>query len=67
MLLDIEMQRRQDLEKMHEERVELMEVLNTIKREQEQGRPRCQHCANRNAAASPSAGAGGSGGKVTTL
>ena len=66
LLLDIEVQRRQDLEKMQEERVELMEILNSLKREQDQARPRCHHCANRNAAASPSAGAGG-GGKVTTL
>ena len=59
---------------MSEERVELMEILNGIKREQEQARPRCHHCANRTAPSPSSssgggagAGGGGGGGKVTTL
>ncbi|KAK7113915.1 RING finger protein 151-like [Littorina saxatilis] len=65
LLLDIELQRRQDLERMQTERVEMMEVLNNLKREQDQNKNRCQHCAARRSA-SPAPVGGGSG-KVTTI
>ncbi|KAL8610326.1 hypothetical protein ACOMHN_041140 [Nucella lapillus] len=66
LLMEREQQRRQDLDRMQEERLELLELLNTIQRDQEHSRPRCHHCSPRGPPPPPSAGTGGKG-KVTTL
>ena len=72
LLMDMEQQRRQDLDKMQEERVQLLELLNNIQQDQDQTRPMCHHCTGRGPPPPPppSAGAGGGlggGGRVTTL
>nr|KAG5709020.1 hypothetical protein BaRGS_004659 [Batillaria attramentaria] len=62
LLMDMEQQRRQDVDRMQEERLELLDLLRNIQQEQEAAPQRCHHCATR-ARASPSPG----GGRVTTL
>lgn len=61
LLLELELKRRQDLEKMHTERRELLEVLRDIQAQHEDSQQTttpntCRHCSN-----------GNKGGKVTTL
>ena len=47
LLMDLELQRRQDLERMQIERTELLEVLDRIEKEQEASmkQPKCRHCS----------------------
>lgn len=67
LLVDMEQQRRHDLDRMQEERLELLDLLRNIQHEQETqdlaGRQRCHHCAIRNRASPTPSGSG----KVTTL
>jgi hypothetical protein len=66
LLLDMEVQRRQEFDKMHTERQQLLEVLNNIQREQQLQTRVCTHCNARNTP-SPAGSTSSVGGKVTTL